>query len=80
MDLEKTFDSFDHDFLLCVLKSFVFGVNFVKWKKILLNDQQSCVINGGLPTQYFTLKEVTRQGDLYQHMFLLLLCKFFSLQ
>ena len=30
MDLEKAFDSLDHDFLLCVLKSFVFGVNFMK--------------------------------------------------
>ena len=58
LDLEKAFDSLDHDFLLCVLKSFVFGVNFMKWMKILLNDQQSCVINGGFPTQYFTLKEV----------------------
>ena len=25
------------------------------WIKILLNDQQSCVINGEFPTQYFTL-------------------------
>ena len=35
-----------------------FGDNFITWIKILLNDHQSCVINGGFATQYFTLKKV----------------------
>ena len=33
MDLEKAFDSLDHDFLLCVLKKFGFGDGFIKWIK-----------------------------------------------
>ena len=56
MDLEKAFDSLDHGFLLCALKNFGFGDSFINWIKILLNDQQSCVINRGFATQYFTLK------------------------
>ena len=33
MDLEKAFDSLDHDFLLCGLKKFGFGDGFIKWIK-----------------------------------------------
>ena len=72
MDLEKTFDSLDQNFLLCVLKKTGFGDNFITWIKIL-NDHQSCVINGGLATQYFTLKKVHAKMILYKHIFLLLL-------
>ena len=63
MDLGKAFDSLDHDFLLCSFKNFGFGDSFINWIKILLNDQQSCVINGGFATQYLTLKRGARQGD-----------------
>ena len=31
--------------------------------KILVNDQQPCVINGGFASQHFTLKERARQGS-----------------
>ena len=47
MDIEKAFDSLDHDFLLSILKKFGFGGNFVYQMKVLLNNQQSCIINGG---------------------------------
>ena len=47
MDIEKAFDSLDHDFLLSILKKFGFGGNFVYRMKVLLNNQQSCIINGG---------------------------------
>ena len=50
MDLEKAFDSFEHDILLCALKKIGFGDNFITIK-ILLNDQQSYVINEGFATQ-----------------------------
>ena len=63
MDLEQAFDSLDHDFLLCALKNFSLGDNFLNWIKILLNDQQSCVINGAFVTQYFTLKRGACQCD-----------------
>ena len=47
MDIEKVFDSLDHDFLVTVSNKFGFGSNFISWMKLLLNSQQSCVINGG---------------------------------
>ena len=51
MDIEKAFDSLDHDFLLSALKNFIhwmiFVENFIHWINVLLIKQESCVINGG---------------------------------
>ena len=55
--------SLDHNFLQCVLRNFGFDDNFITWIKMILNDQQSCVINGGFATQYFTLKKGAHQVD-----------------
>ena len=63
MDIEKAFDSLDHDFLVNVLNKFGFGSNFISWIKLLLNSQQSCVINGGITTPYFNLEKGARQAD-----------------
>ena len=63
MDIEKAFDSLDHDFLLFAIKKFGFGKNFIHWINVLLNKQQSCVINGGFTTRYFNLEKGARQGD-----------------
>ena len=49
MGIEKAFDSLNQDFLLSVLKKFGFGQNFIHWIKVL-NNQQSCVKNGGSTT------------------------------
>ena len=40
MDIEKAFDSLDHDFLLFVFKKFGCGENFIHWINVLLNKQQ----------------------------------------
>ena len=63
VDIEKEFESLDHDFLLSVLKKIGFGENFICWIKVLLNDQQSCVINERFTTLYFHLEKGARQGD-----------------
>ena len=63
MDIEKAFDSLDHDFLVTVLSKLGFGSNFISWIKLLLNSQQSCVNNGGNTTPYFNLEKGGRQGD-----------------
>ena len=74
MDIEKVFDSLDHDFLLFALKRFGFGENLIHWIKVLLNKQQSCVINGGFTTRYFNLEKGAHQGDpISAHLFILAL-------
>ena len=59
--LKKHFDSLDHDFLVLTLEKYGFGKNFILWVKILLRDQESCVINGGTTTKYFPLGKGARQ-------------------
>ena len=63
IDIEKAFDSVNHAFLISVLEKYGSGKFFLKWINVLLNNQESCVINGGFTTQYFKLERGTRQGD-----------------
>ena len=63
MDIEKVFDSLDHNFLISTLEKYGFGLNFILWVKILLKDQESRVINGGKSTKHLLLGWGTRQGD-----------------
>ena len=53
MDAEKAFDPLYYKFLISVLKKFRFGQNFISWIKIILKNQESCVINRGTTTKYF---------------------------
>ena len=53
MDIEKAFDSLDHDFFVLTLEKYGFGKNVILWVKILLRDQESCVINTSTIKKYF---------------------------
>ena len=72
MDAEKAFDSLHHKFSISVLNKFGFGQNFISWKEIILKNQESCVINGGITTKYFNLNKGARQGDLISVYLLIL--------
>ena len=57
-----------------------FGKTFLKWIKALLNNQESCTINGGTTTKYFKLDKGTRQCDpISAHLFILVLETVFNL-
>ena len=56
VDIEKAFDSVSHCFLLHILRKFGFGIDFVSWIKTILNNQESCIIDGGKTTNYFKLE------------------------
>ena len=47
MGIEKAFYPLDHNFLISTLEKYGFDQSFTLWIKILLNDQESCVSNGG---------------------------------
>ena len=63
MDTEKAFDSLDHNFLISTLEKYGFRENFISWVKILLRNQESCVLNDGKTTKHFLLERGARQGD-----------------
>ena len=78
VDIEKAFDSVNHYFLLHILRKFGSGIDFVSWIKMLLNNQESCIINGGKTAKYFKLERGTRQGDpISAYLFILVLELFF---
>ena len=56
IDFEKVFDSLNNNFLITALEHYGFGNDFIDRIKILLKNQESCVINGGHTTKYFRLE------------------------
>ena len=60
IDIEKAFDSLDQSFLISALEIFGFCKTFIDWIKIFLNEQESCVTNGGITTKYFKLEKGAR--------------------
>ena len=80
IDIEKAFDSVDYEYLFATLETFGFKGNFYEWIKVLLKNQQSCVVNGGLSTGFFPLERGSRQGDpISAYLFILIMETFFTL-
>ena len=80
IDFKKAFDSLNHKVLIAVLKKYGFGEDFIDRIKILLRDQESCVINGGYTATFFRLERGARQGDpISAYLFVLALELFFIL-
>ena len=44
--IEKAFDSINHWSLIKILEKYDFEKDFIKWIKILLQNQESCTVNG----------------------------------
>ena len=59
---------------MCCSAKFGFGTNFIRWVKLILNNQESCVMNNDTSTGYFTLSSGTRQGDpISAYLFILVM-------
>ena len=50
-------------FLLACHKKVGFGHVFIRWVKILLKNQESCMMKAGITKSYFNLEKGARQGD-----------------
>ena len=46
-DIEKAFDSIEHNFFLATLTKYGFGSNFIQWIKTLFSNCESCAMNNG---------------------------------
>ena len=57
VDIEKAFDSFNRLFLVsAALEKYGLKNDSVRWIKLLLKYQESCIINGGQTKNYIKLE------------------------
>ena len=57
VDFEKAFDSIEHTFLFAILKSLGFGPQFIRWVRTFLKNAESCVVNNGHSTGFFSIRK-----------------------
>ena len=70
LDIEKAFDLVNHLFLITALEKYGFKEDFIKWKQMLIQNQDSCVINGGQQHIISSLKGVPDKAIQFQHNYL----------
>ena len=63
IDFRKAFDTLEWHYLFSCLNAFNFGPDLINWVRTFYQNIQSCVINNGLASDYFTLERGVRQGD-----------------
>ena len=72
LDFQKAFDSIEGHFLFDTLKKFISGKNIVDWIKLCYTEIESCVLNNGFTTQWFSILRGLGQGcPLSAYLFLL---------
>ena len=63
IDFHKAFDNVECEFLFKCLEAFNFGPDFLHWVKVFYKNIQSCILNNGMTSNFFTLERGVRQGD-----------------
>ena len=71
-DFEKAFDSVSHEFMFKTLHHFNFGPDLINWVKLFYKNDNSCVINNGYCSNFFTIQRGVRQGcPLSSYLFII---------
>lgn len=68
LDFEKAFDTLEWSFIQKALISFGFGPSIVQWFKTFYNNTESCIINNGWASNFFS---VHRTRPLSPYLFIL---------
>ena len=63
MDIDKAFDSLDHNYSISILEKYGSGKNFIFYLFLFFRDQESCSINGVITTKYLSLGRRAHQGN-----------------
>ena len=70
MNIEKTFNSTDINFLIFTIEKYSFSKNFILWIMILLRGQEISVVIGGTTIKYFSVGRGVFQGDQISTFFI----------
>ena len=62
LDFKKAFDTIEWDFINSCLKKFNFGPDIQNWFKVLYKNVNSCILNDGYASEFFSLERDVRQG------------------
>ena len=74
LDIQKAFDSVNHDFLLKVLHRFNLGENFIKWISTIYNSRKNYIINNGFLSKPINMERGIFQGcPISPYLFLLVI-------
>ena len=72
LDFEKAFDTLEWSFIQKALISFGFGTSIVQWFKTYYNNAESCIMNNGWASNFFSVHRGARQGcPLSPYLFIL---------
>ena len=63
IDFQQAFDSILWKFIHKTLDYFNFGPSFKRWIKLFQTGSESCILQNGHMTEYFSLLRGCRQGD-----------------
>ena len=63
IDFEKAFDSLEWEFIWDMLKAYGFPNEFIAAIKMIYNNIEACVINGGNISPFFSISRGVRQGQ-----------------
>ena len=63
IDFQQAFDSVSWKFIHKTLDYFNFGPSIKRWIEIFQNGSESCILQNGHMTEYFSLQRGCRQGD-----------------
>ena len=63
IDFQQAFDSISWKFIDKTLDYLNFGPSFKKWIKLFQKGSESCILQNGYMSDYFTLQRGCRQGD-----------------
>ena len=63
LDCEKAFDRLNHEYLRKVLEHYGFGINFIKYIKMLISGFHALLTINGFQSNFFDVKCGSKQGD-----------------